>query len=147
MPLVIRLSIALLGGVLLTLLAWRTEAPEELEGGPSLAAVQIDRDVRSLPARGRFPLVQVTRRLTLQGNGFRRLATRRVRNTGLVDERNVGQPEVSFEFTDGRDIRSPMVRFQDERTVIAWVPEGARGTARVVLRNPDGRGTALVVDL
>ena len=100
--------------------------------GPVLNSIRVDRINRRVKSPRAGTSQPMHRRLTLHGRGFGRVG---------------GGPRVNFRFNDGRNVASPLIEWQSDHRVVAWVPENCRGTARVELRNPDGRRTSLIVDL
>ncbi len=127
-----RFLLALLMGAAVFLAASNSDPLSEETEGPVLDAIRVERIWRQFPAAPGAAPHRVHRRLTLHGRGFRRAEA---------------QPMVNFRFDDGRNVPSPWVEWENDRRVVAWVPEICRGTARVELRNPDGLRTGLIVDL
>jgi hypothetical protein len=130
----------LLGGiaaslVLVTLSLVLTRSGSAVEsdrepGFPVIDDVRVESVERSLHAPSGI-VQQLDRKLVIQGTGFFGTAF---------------GPFVSFE-GQGEVLESPFVILESATRIVAWAPEGARGTYRLVVENPDRRRVVIDVSL
>ncbi len=125
------LASLLVGATVFWLTSGQTERAD-VDNGPVLNSIRVERMTRVLQPDDFGIPVRLHRRLSLHGRGFRRAGA---------------GPTVRFRFGDGRDVVSPLVAWESDQLVYAWVPDTCDGTAVVILENPDGRYTMRPADL
>jgi len=128
----LRVLVSLLVGAAVFWLSSGYTEKTDVDNGPVLNSIRVERMTRVLQPEGAAFPVRLHRRLSLHGRGFRRAGA---------------GPTVRFRFPDGRDVLSPLVAFESDQLVYAWVPDTCAGTARVILENPDGRFAMRTADL